>query len=189
MCIVLHTSTTNFMDNWIETSTGSRISRLAAINGANSISISDNCTIGENCKLNGSMTTVSPKEPAIVLGKYCYLDSGVIVDPPMLKVVNNKPVHSNVSIGNYTSIGEATRVRLVQLGNRVCVGSHCDLGELSAINDCCVIEDNTHIPPKAVIPPYSRVSGVPGKDFRIEELGPGYRKILESDARTRHVLG
>ena len=47
----------------------------------------------------------------------------------------------------------------------------------------------TVIPPKSVIPPYSEVSGVPGKDYEIAELNGGYRKVLETDARIRHVLG
>lgn len=177
------------MDDWIETATGNRISRLAAINGAKSISISDNCTIGENCTLNGSVKTLTPKEPAILLGKYCFLANNVTIDPPILKVVNGESIFSNVTIGNYTSIGESTVIRLTQLGNRVSIGNNCELGQLSTINDCCVVEDNTRIPAKAVIPPYSRISGIAGKDFQVEELGPGYRKILESDARIRHVLG
>lgn len=177
------------MNNWIETSTGNRISRLAAINGAQNISISDNCTIGENCTLDGAVKTLAPKEPSILLGKYCFLASNVTISPPVVKVIHNESIHSNVSIGSYTTIGDSTNVRLTQIGNRVTVGSHCELGEMTTINDCCVVEDNTHVPARAVIPPYSRVSGVPPKDFRVEELGPGYRKMLESDARMRHVLG
>lgn len=107
----------------------------------------------------------------------------------MAKVVKDENIYSSVSLGNYTTVGESTNVRLTQIGNRVTVGSHCELGEMSTINDCCVVEDNTHIPARMVIPPYSRVSGVPLKDFRVEELGPGYRKMLESDSRMRHVLG
>lgn len=177
------------MDNWIETSTGNRIARLASINGAKCISISDNCTIGENCTLNGLVTVVLPKEPVIALGKYCYLGNNVTVEPPVLKGTGAEKVHSNVTIGNYTSIGDNSTVRLVQLGNRVCIGTNCQIGDMATINDCCVVEDNACVPGRIVIPPYSRVSGVPGADFHIEELGPGYRKVLENDARSRHVLG
>lgn len=178
-----------YMETWIETSTGNRIARLAEIKGANLISIADNCTIGENCTLNGSVLTTAPKDPSIVLGKYCHLALGVSVDPPLLKIVDAKKVHANVSIGNYTSVGERTRVKLVLVGNRVWIGCDCDLGEMTTINDCCVVENNTVIPKKAVIPPYSRVSGVPGKNYCVEELGGGYRKVLETDARMRHILG
>lgn len=177
------------MNNWIETDTGNRISRLAAINGAQLISLSDNCTICEDCILNGDVVTSTPKEPAILLGKYCFLSNGVKIDPPILKTTNYQKIHSSVTIGNYTTIGEATKVSLAQIGNRVHIGSECVLGALSTINDCCVIEPKTVIPPKLVIPPYSRVSGTPGKDFQVEVLGAGYRKLLDADARTRHVLG
>lgn len=169
---------------WIETGTGNRISRSAAINGSKSISISDNCTICENCVLNGNVTT-GAGQLAIVLGKYTFLAKGCRIDPPPVSA----GVHAEVAIGNYTYIGANSTVRLAQVGNRVHVGANCTLGELSIVNDCCVVEDNTEIPPKTVIPPYSAVSGVPGGDYEIRELSAAYRKLLEADARVRHVLG
>ncbi|GEQ72729.1 hypothetical protein JCM33374_g6417 [Metschnikowia sp. JCM 33374] len=176
------------MDQWIETGTGNRISRSAAINGANRISISENCTICENCTLNGDVSTTLPNSPAIVLGKYTYLGPGCLIDPPRAKLSSESSTFADIKVGNYTTVGAGSVVRSIQVGNRVCVGSRCTLGELSVINDCCVIEDGTIIPAKTVIPPYSRVSGIPGEDYVVEQISAGYRKVLEADSRIRHVL-
>lgn len=174
------------MDDWIDTATGNRISRNATIIAPQRISISGNCTISDRCTLNGEVPTKS-QDPSIVLGKYCFLSEGTRIEPAELKS-GAAPVFSDVVIGNYTYFGVSSVVRLAQVGNRVSVGSNCVLGELSIINDCCVINDGAKVPPRAVIPPYSEVSGE-GRSFSVVELCGGYRKVLETDARMRHVLG
>lgn len=171
------------MDNWIDTANGNRISRNATIIAPQRISISGNCTISDHCVLNGEVPT-SSKEPSIVLGKYCFLAENSRIEPAEIKS-GAQPVYTDVVIGNYTYFGTATLVRLAQVGNRVFVGANCVLGELSIINDCCVVNDGARIPPRTVIPPYSEVNG----DGLVVELSGGYRKVLETDARMRHVLG
>lgn len=174
------------MDDWIDTATGNRISRKANIIAPQRISISGNCTISERCVLNGEVNTNSD-DPSIVLGKYCFLAENSHVEPAMIKR-GSHGVFSDVVIGNYSYFGLSTVIRLAQVGNRVWVGADCILGELSIINDCCVVNDGAHIPPRAVIPPYSEVRGK-GSDLTVVELNGGYRKVLEADARMRHLLG
>ncbi|OBA23536.1 trimeric LpxA-like protein [Metschnikowia bicuspidata var. bicuspidata NRRL YB-4993] len=176
------------MDDWIETGTGNRISRLAIIKGANRISILENCTISENCTLNGNVATLSPSLPSIVLGKYTYLGCRCLIDPPRANPSPDASVFTDVKVGNYTTLGADSVVRLIQVGNRVLIGARCVLGELSVINDCCVIEDDTVVPANSVVPPYSRVSGVPGIDYSVVPISASYRKVLEADSRVRHVL-
>lgn len=173
------------MDEWIETGTGSRIARLATIHGADRISISGNCTIAAHCTLKGNVNT-NNAQPAIVLGKFTYLDCHCVIDPPRVKP--SLEIFAEINIGNYTSVGPKSVVRLMQVGNRVLIGANCTLGELSVINDCCIIEDNTTVPPHYVVPPYSRVCGIPGQSFQVKDLGVAYRKVLEADSRARNVL-
>lgn len=174
------------MDDWIDTATGNRISKNANIIAPQRISISGNCTISDRCTLNGDVRTKS-EEASIVLGKYCFLAENTTVEPAQIKSGSSR-VFSDVVIGNYTYFGPSTVILLAQVGNRVSVGSHCVLGDLSIINDCCIVNDGTRVPPRAVIPPYSEVSGE-GTSFTVVELSGGYRRVLETDARMRHVLG
>lgn len=176
------------MSTWTESSNGGHYSKLALISGPDRISIGDNCTISERCVLRGDVTMFSTSQPSIVLEKFCFLSKGCQILPPVAKASEGSKLHSDVCIGSYTVIGENTQVRLAVVGKRVFVGANCILGELSTINDCCVIEDNTVIPPKIVIPQYSLVSGTPGRDFEIRELSPAYKKVIETDARIRHVF-
>lgn len=164
----------------IETSLGSRIARTAVINGANRISISDNCTIGDHCVLEGSAKTAS--NLAISLGKYVFIEANCTLDP----LKENRP---ELAVGNYAVVGSDTVVHASQIGNRVLIGRRCTIGYMSVINDCCVVEPDTVVPPLAVVPPYSRVSGKPGRDYCVQQLSPAYRKTLETEARLRHAMG
>lgn len=172
--------------SWIETAAGNRISKNAILKGTSRVSIGEACTICSGVVINGDVNTATPKEPTVVLGKYCLLDENCSISPAETR---HPGVFSDVYIGNYTVIGKNTTVRLAQVGNRVSVGNDCTLGAHSIISDCCVISDGTVIPPKEVIPPYSAVSGVPGESYLVERMSPGYRKLIENEARIRQVQG
>lgn len=169
------------MSEWIETKGGTRISKLASIEGASSITISDNCTICSGAVLKGDLLSNSEK-PSIALGKNAYLRENCRIEP-----VANKTT-SEFVMGNYSTIGLRSIVRLSVIGNRVKVGCDCILGDLSIINDCCLIEDGTIIPARSVIPPYTRVSGVPGKNYMMEEMSAAYRRALEMESHLSSFL-
>lgn len=183
---ILFAGITTMRSEWVETASGNRISKDATLNGTKQISIGEKCTISPGVVITGDVATDTPDQSTITLGKYCFLDEGCSVVPAETK---HQGVFSAVYIGNYTVIGKNTKVRLAQVGNRVCVGDNCILGDHSIISDCCRIADGTIIPPKAVIPPYSEVSGVPGHSHLVEGISPGYRKLLENNARLRQVQG
>jgi len=66
-----------------------------------------------------------------------------------------------IIIGSHTQIGRNTRIQSVSIGSCVRVGSNCVLSPRSKMHDCCIIEDGTVIPSDKVVPPFSRVRGVP----------------------------
>lgn len=172
--------------SWVETASGNRISKNATLSGTRNISIGEKCTILPGVLVSGDVVTDTPDQSTVILGKYCYLDENCSITPPETR---NSGVFSAVVIGNYTFIGKNSKVSLAQIGNRVCVGNDCVLGNHSIISDCCVIGEGTVVPPKTVIPPYSLVSGVPGLSYLVEGISPGYRKLLEQEARLRQVQG
>lgn len=77
----------------------------------------------------------------------------------------NKPRQKALplSMGSHTRIGRNTVVRSLSIGSNVHIGSDCLLYPRSVVKDCCIIEDGTVIPPDMVVPPFSRVRGVPGR--------------------------
>ena len=74
---------------------------------------------------------------------------------------NQKAIH--LQIGSYTHIGSNTQVQSLSIGSSVHIGSNCIISPRSKIYDCCIIEDNTVIPPDMIVPPFSRVRGSPGR--------------------------
>lgn len=170
------------MSGWIETKGGTRISKLASIEGASSITISDNCTICAGAVLNGYLAIDSDK-PSIALGKNAFLQENCRIEPVAINKTSNGFV-----MGNYSTIGLRSIVRLSVIGNRVKVGHDCILGDLSIINDCCLVEDGTVIPARSVIPPYTRVSGVPGINYMLECISAAYRRALEMESHLNSFL-
>lgn len=165
------------MDTWIETASGSRISRTADIPNPENISVGDCVSICENCKLKAP--NPFKKVPSIILGKFCFISSECQLEPD----------NGQLSIGNYVVISEKSTVILSQIGNRVFIGKNVHIGDSAIIGECCIVQDNCVIAPRMVIPPFSRVSGKPAENFLIEPISPAFRKILEEEARTRQFLG
>lgn len=158
---------------WIETVSGTRIAKSAYIDSAKQVTVGENCTIGPHAHVNGNV----PISPAVVLGKYAFLGQECFIEPP-----KSQKGYTQLSVGNYSTIGDRSSVRLVLVGNRVKVGADCELGAFSVINDCVIIENDTVVPARYVVPPYSRVSGR-GPTFRVDPINPSYRKVLENEAR------
>ncbi|ODV68830.1 hypothetical protein HYPBUDRAFT_192005 [Hyphopichia burtonii NRRL Y-1933] len=175
-------------EEWIETTTGNRISKLAQIYGSNSISINDHSTVNSYVLLQGDVPLLQQDESqthTIKLGKYTYIGSNCQVIPPVLK----KTHHGPIRIGSFTIIGADSIIKSASIGNRVLIEPNCTLLDLSIIYDCCLIRKGTIIPSKMIIPPFSEVKGVPGVDFEIKELNSSYKKIIELEAKNLHYLG
>lgn len=171
------------MDGWLHTTTGTRISQLARLEDREKIVLAGNITINEGAILQSQPMDTSSY--AISIGKYSYLGKNCKIMPPMVK----PGIYSPVTIGGYCIIGENSSINCLTIGNRVLIEPNCQLQNLSVIYDCCFIEAGTIIPTRLVVPPYSKVSGVPGKNFKIEPLNSSYKKLIELQAKQLNVLG
>jgi dynactin-5 len=67
------------------------------------------------------------------------------------------------SIGSHTRIGTNCIIEAAAIGSSVYIGNNCVISKRSIVKDCCYIADGTVIPSDTVIPPFSRVSGCPGR--------------------------
>lgn len=177
---------------WIETTSGNRISKLAVLKGSNNIHIKGNCTISENVILNGEVPLLTPQKATIGFGKYCFIGRDCAIIPPVLKPSTNSTAvsfYSPVQFGSYVVVGGKSVVSLAMIGNRVIVEEDCKLHDLCVIYDCCIIRKGCVVPEKTIVPPFSEVSGVPEKDFVIKPLATGYKMAIENEAREVHCLG
>lgn len=174
---------------WIETTSGNRISKSAKICGSNQIVISGNSTINDNVLLKGDVNLAGKHQTTIQIGKCCYLGMGAQIIPPVVKQEATETVHGPVQIGAYSIVGEKSIIRLATIGSRVLIEPGCKLDNLSIVYDCCLIRRGTVIPPNMVVPPFSEVSGTPGIDFTIKDLNNSYKKLIETEARELQVLG
>jgi len=66
-------------------------------------------------------------------------------------------------IGSHTTIGTNSQICSLSVGSNVRIGKNCILSQRSKIYDCCIIEDGTVVPEDMIVPPFSRVAGVPAK--------------------------
>lgn len=171
---------------WFETNNGNRILKKAQISGANHISINEKSTINENVVLRGDVPLLKPEgQVTIDLGRFCYLDTGSQIIPPLIK----NDLHGPIKVGSYTIIGKNTKISCASIGSRVLIEDNCHIHDLVIIYECCLIREGTTIPPKTVVPPFSEVSGNPGNNFVITSLPSAYKKIIENEAKRLHLLG
>lgn len=171
---------------WINTSNGNRISKDATLLGAEKIYLKGNTTVQKLAIINGDVDVSNETNLAINIGKYCYIGFKTKIMPPLLVPGDT---YSPMKIGSYVIIGDNCVINAAAIGTRVVVEDDCNLGDLCVIYDCCIIRKGTIIPSKMVVPPFSEVSGVPGKDFKVKELANGYKKAIEIEAKELQILG
>lgn len=171
---------------WIETANGNRISKNATLLGPDKLHLKGNSTVQDMVTINGDVDLSNDSNLAINIGKYCYIGSNSKIVPPLLKPGGK---HSPIKIGSYVIIGDNCAINAIAIGSRVVIEDECKLCDLSVIYDCCLIRKGTIIPSKMVIPPFSEVSGVPGKNFKIRDLANGYKKAIEVEAKEIQIIG
>eukprot|EP00571_Detonula_confervacea_P012707 CAMPEP_0172298622 /NCGR_PEP_ID=MMETSP1058-20130122/1193_1 /TAXON_ID=83371 /ORGANISM="Detonula confervacea, Strain CCMP 353" /LENGTH=229 /DNA_ID=CAMNT_0013007903 /DNA_START=21 /DNA_END=710 /DNA_ORIENTATION=+ len=162
--------------DYIRTAAQNYISRSANILGAPNLSTKGKSIIQADTTIHGDFGA------PIHIGRYCYIEEGVVmilsvvpissdpllaIDRPSSGYYETPPGKNEkalpIIIGSHTQIGSNTRIQSVTIGSCVRIGSNCTLSPRSKVHDCCIIEDNTLIPPDMVVPPFSRVRGSPGK--------------------------
>ncbi|EGV59958.1 hypothetical protein CANTEDRAFT_126640 [Yamadazyma tenuis ATCC 10573] len=175
------------MSEWIETSTGNRISATAQLKRPDKIHIRGNSTVDLEAVLHGDVELTDASDPAITIGKYCFVGPKTHIWPP--KLTREEGAFGVSRIGSHVIIGRNCKVSSALIGNRVLIESNCTVGNLAIVYDCCVIKQGCTIPDKMVIPPFSLVSGAPGKDFAVKPLSNGYKRAIELESKELQILG
>jgi dynactin-5 len=167
--------------DWIETSSGNRISRDAQIEGSDHILIAGNTTVCANVVLHGNVK-VHEGQSSIQLGKFCYLSSGVTIMPPRV----SSTFHKAMKLGSYTSIAPNCSIHASHIGNRVTIGKGCELQNGCIVHDCVIIKPNTCIPEAYAVPPFSLVYQQRDQ-LIVETLPESYKKLIELKAKQSYL--
>uniref|UniRef100_A0A7S1CU30 Dynactin subunit 5 n=1 Tax=Skeletonema marinoi TaxID=267567 RepID=A0A7S1CU30_9STRA len=167
---------------YIVTASQSYISRSANILVAPNLHSKGKSVIQKNVTIHGEFGA------AIHIGRYVYIDEDVEIVPsviptssdPLLttssssgsggvgsKIIPQPPTENEkalpVIIGSHTKIGNNCTIHSIAIGSCVRIGSNCRIYPRSKIHDCCIIENDSVIPPDMVISPFSRVRGNPAR--------------------------
>lgn len=172
--------------DYIVTASQSYISRSAKILVAPNLHSKGKSVIQKNVTVHGEFGA------PIHIGRYVYIDEDVEIVPsviptssdPLLTISTNTDRSGSSSgsgskimllpptenekaipmiIGSHTKIGSNCTIQSIAIGSCVRIGSNCRISPRSKIHDCCIIENDTVVPPDMVIPPFSRVRGNPAR--------------------------
>lgn len=88
-----------------------------------------------------------------------------------------------MTVGDCSSVGEGSVVEAAAVGSFVRIGKNVVIGKRAIIKDCCEVEDGAVLAADSVVPPFSRVRGVPAR--AVETLHEGFGEMVNEEARRR----
>ncbi|CAG0880713.1 unnamed protein product [Darwinula stevensoni] len=141
--------------DYIETLTGNKVCKQSHVYASQNIVLTGKNIIMEDSIVRADLANIRT-------GRYCILSKAAVIRPPFKKFSKGGaffPMH----IGDHVFIGENAVVSAATIGSYVYIGKNCVIGRRSVLKDCCMIEDNTYIPPETTVPSFSMYSGNPGK--------------------------
>jgi len=150
-------------DAFIQTSSGNRISRKAAITNPQALEIpSGRCVIMHGVTIRCDLSPVQ-------LQKYSFIDAGTIVRPcsyiPLPTAEQQAPTLKFVpmTVGSHTWIGKDCVIEAASIGMGCRLGDNVVLSKRCILKDYVYVEANSIVPPDMVLPPFAIVSGAPAK--------------------------
>lgn len=197
--------------DWIETGQGTRISKQANVLGPDKIVLAGQCVISPKCTLEGNVLLMENYDKSasasakrknhnrytISVGRYCILEPGVRVKPPVVGYrkseddLNSGKVatHSDLLMNSYVWIGQDCKVYCKKLGSRVVLGANTHLNRCCEIGDVVIIDDNLVVPERYKIPSYSRVSRHPdvATSIVVKPLPPMFAPVIENWCQKRYL--
>lgn len=154
--------------------------------------------IDHNVVLRGDLHRPDSKSAVIAIGRYCVLEEEVSITPPGRAPPSSSSssgssnahpqvtketglIHLPAKLGSYVHMCHGSVSEAASIGSCVYIGRGCKIGKFAVIKECVAIEDGAEVPAYQVIPPFSRVAGVPAQV--VGELPESAEQVLELHAR------
>ncbi|OCK84345.1 dynactin subunit 5 [Lepidopterella palustris CBS 459.81] len=169
---------------YIETDSGNKVSRRAAITGTANITLGGRTVISADVHLRGDL---HPSRPApsssnngpardapptsISIGRCTVVSAGCVVRPPS-RVSRGAVHYYPMKIGDNVFIGPNTTISAISISSHVHIGAGCVIHPFAIIKDNVKILPNTVVPAHMVIPSGSVVAGRPARV--VGEVGEGW---------------
>ncbi|KZV70008.1 dynactin subunit p25 [Peniophora sp. CONT] len=170
---------------YIETDTGNKVSRRAAISGPQNIILGGKTIISSGAIIRGDLKRAGPGHSVVIsLGRYCLVAENCIMRPPY-KTYRGAFNYYPMKIGDHVHIGAGSVVEAATVGNHVFIGKNCVIGKFTIIKDCARIADGAIVPPNTVVPAHAHFAGNPARF--VEDLPESTQEIVE--ARTKTYYG
>mmetsp|Transcript_10108 Transcript_10108/g.27712 ORF Transcript_10108/g.27712 Transcript_10108/m.27712 type:complete len:185 (-) Transcript_10108:371-925(-) len=163
----------NTNEGYIKTTTHNFVSRQAKIQGAKQVELKGRSILQKDVTVRGDLAVIR-------IGRYCEIDEGTVIEPPVHPMTKK---HVHVVIGSHSRIGKACTVRAAAIGSMVWIGDNVTMGERCIIKDNCYIESGTVLGRDTVVPPFTRISKA--NPHRTQELPPSVAVQLQEMSMDR----
>ncbi|KAH6625411.1 trimeric LpxA-like protein [Boeremia exigua] len=165
---------------YIETDSGNKVSRRAAITGTANITLGGRTVIMADVQLRGdlrptrSSATQSGKEAvstSIIIGRCTVISTGSVIKPPA-RISRGEIHYYPIKIGDNVFVGPNCTISAISISSHVHIGAHVTIQPFAIIKENVKILPHTVVPTNMVIASGSVVGGQPARV--VGEVGEGW---------------
>eukprot|EP01091_Cochliopodium_minus_P012421 TRINITY_DN3754_c1_g3_i4.p2 TRINITY_DN3754_c1_g3~~TRINITY_DN3754_c1_g3_i4.p2 ORF type:complete len:181 (+),score=38.16 TRINITY_DN3754_c1_g3_i4:56-598(+) len=151
-------------NTYLETSSGTKISKKASIFGLQDITVQSNCLIREESIIRADLAKIE-------MGQCCVIGKNSTLHPTLVSFPKGVAFLA-IKMGNFIYIKEDCIISSISIGSHVFIGSRVILGKKTIIKDNGVILEDSVVPEGTVIPSFTVWRGAPAKC--IGRLSPSF---------------
>ncbi|KAI6178352.1 Dynactin 5 [Aphelenchoides besseyi] len=142
-------------NEFVTTSLSNKVSKSSQTFGTQAITLSGKTIIMDGVVLRGDLAHIS-------VGSNCYIGSRTIIRSSYKKI-SSGVTYFPMRIGSRVIIEEDCVVMAAEIGNSIYIEKNCLIGHSVVIKDCSYVTEGTVLSADSVVPPFSIVSGNPGR--------------------------
>ncbi|KAG9201022.1 hypothetical protein B5807_03349 [Epicoccum nigrum] len=165
---------------YIETDSGNKVSRRAAITGTANIQLGGRTVIMADVQLRGDLRPMRPSasqsgregsSTSIIIGRCTVISTGSVIKPPS-RISRGEVHYYPMKIGDNVFVGPNSTISAISISSHVHIGANVIIQPFAIIKENVKILPNTVVPTNMVIASGSVVGGQPARV--VGEVGEGW---------------